>query len=229
MKKGKENKNFKSGVAGCVLPFFPGFYGSCFDLSDVISNEADLNFEHYLDVLGDENADRVKLSPDDFDATESAINAYKKEVAERYVAYVNEYMPDFVIGFQYTDIESPRSYNFSNDKVICDIFLKRDWVEEVQRFIDEYRSELAVDIANDWSSKSGFWSFIDDDVDNWLTCVIEEPSVYLPLIIEYMICYNEGKSCEEIIDDISMRVYENVYMEVICTNKEAEKIFNELS
>lgn len=229
MKKGKENKNFNFGVAGCVLPFFPGFYGSCFDLSDVVSNEAELNFEHYLDVLGDENADRVKLSPDDFDATESAINAYKKEVAERYVAYVNEYIPDFVVGFKYTDIESPRSYNFSNDKVICDIFLKRDWVEEVERFINEYHRELAVDIANDWSSKSGFWSFIDNNVDNWLTRVIDEPSVYLPLIIEYMICYNEGKSCDEIIDDISMRVYENVYMEVICTNKEAEKIFNELS
>ena len=227
--KRKYTNKVRSGVSDCVLPFFPGFYGGWFDLTYLIETESELMYDEYISVIGEENAERVQLSTDDFEPTESAINAYKKGIAERFLHILNEYVPDWVDGFEFTGIESPRSYNFSNDKVICDIFLKKGWEKDVESFIEENIEDLREDIRNDWSSRSGFLSFIDNDVYNWYDKIMEEPSLYLPLLITYAICYNEANSIENITNEIAERVLSDEYIELECINNAAQKMYDKFS
>ena len=209
----------------CRLPFFPGFYGSIFDLTDVEDNEATYMYEDYVDVLGDENVRKVKLSKDDFEASREELNRYKEEVCTYYVGHFCEYLPSWVEDIKFVELESPRYYNYRTDEIICSIKLVKNWKELIRAFISENYDDLSNDLPNDYGSRDGFVSFINTNVDDLLEETINDPERYIPLLLEYYMIYEYGTG---VTNDLQEYTYEDTYMHVECTNEEAEKLYYEL-
>lgn len=215
-------------LKNCILPFFPGFYGSIFDIGDIEYYQADSEYEWFVDVIGDENAEKVNLSPNDFKASKEQINEYMVGICESFVEAVNDYLPEWVENIKYVGLDSPRYYNYRNDEIICDITLSNGWEEMVEEFIKEYKEELREDIKEQWSSLDGFLSFVNNNVDEWLEEIYAQPEKYLPILLSYNICYSSGKSCHDIIEDLCSAAYEDNNLELSCTNEEANKLFYEM-
>lgn len=212
-------------VRKCELPFFPGFYNSIFDLGEKEYEEAQLYFNDYVDVIGEDNAEKCNLSVDDFEASKEQIEDYMNVIATNFVYNVEKLSPEWVKHINFVEIVSPKFYNYSTDKIICDIELSNDWKEQIERFIDENYEELKDQVRKDWSDRSGFWSFVDNDIDNWINNIEEEPDKYIPLILQYQICYEEGNSVEGVSEGISEITYEDAYLDVTCNNDEAEEMY----
>lgn len=225
MSKSKSLEKFNECLNGCILPFFPGFYGSIFDLTEVEEDEATYMYDDYVDVLGDENVRKVKLSKDDFEASREELNRYKEEVCTYYVGHFCEYLPSWVEDVEFVELDSPRYYNYRTDEIICSVKLANNWKEQVRAFINEYYDDLSNDLPNDYGSRDGFVSFINTNVDDLLEETINDPERYIPLLLEYYMIYEEG---ENIADTLQEYTYEDTYMQVECTNEEANKLYYEL-
>lgn len=215
-------------LKNCSLPFFPGFYGTFFDISDNLYYDAQSEYDYYLQVLGQENADKVNLSPDDFEPTNEDLNKWQEDICESFVSEFLEYVPDWVENIEFVGISRPKYYNFYNDELICNILLTSDWQEKVSDFIYDNYDNLKEDIKRDWSSRDGFHSFISNNVDEWGECIEKEPDLYLPLLLQYAICYNEGVDASDMSSKLCEYAYEDVALPMYCNNEEAEKLFREL-
>jgi hypothetical protein len=85
-----------------------------------------------------------------------AHNAYAKAYAEAFLA-------EFEIKGTFESMHSPREYNFTTDRLFCDV---PD--EEMQRIYTEVpRAELDKFAAKWFTSRSGFSSHYSPDVDDW--------------------------------------------------------------
>ena len=82
--------------------------------------------------------------------------------------YAQEYAENFADEFKlptlkFTEMQSPREYNFTTDRIFCDISL-----EDVQRLWNETNTPALRTLARDkFTSRSGFSSFYDPDIDTW--------------------------------------------------------------
>ena len=71
-------------------------------------------------------------------------------------------LPDFVESVEFLRVLSPKYYNYSTDKIECKITLADGWENEMRKFIAEHYDWLQDKITNDWTSCSGFISFIEN-------------------------------------------------------------------
>ena len=213
-------------LKNCVLPFFPGFYGSLFDTSELGYIEADNEYNYYVDEIGYDVAEETNLKVDDFYPSDEQVKAYENDVCEEFVDAIMDYLPNWIERVEFVGIDRPRYYNFTNDKLICNIVLTNDWEEKVSDFLYEYADELAEDIKNDWSSRDGFISFVKNDVNKWGEAIEEEPDLYLPLLMGYAISYNEGVDYDEMSGKLSEIAYENTSLHVTCYNEKANRAFS---
>jgi hypothetical protein len=180
-----------------VLPAFKGFYGTFFD-PDYIQEQTDFLFD-------DEQLNEIDLNDGE------SIEAYKKMVGEKsteIVEYnVNKFL-DTKFKFTFQEIWSPKEYNFSNDKIHIQIdFTKNDFdtlIEYVQKNMTQFKEFL----KDNFTSRSGFFSFHSNDVDVWLkeyipTILINEESEYLGFLLEF-VCQNENYDDGNLYDDMNI-------------------------
>lgn len=170
------------------LPFFLGFYESPYDFSDsCIENEIEYH-EEYDGLVG--------LTFDDFDLD---YKGYKEEVGIEFTRQWMDYAPSFVKGATFKEVYSPRFYNFSTDEIIAEIELAEDWKKEVAAFISANTEMLEKRIKEDWTSRDGFVSFIENNLAKWAYKIyVEEDARYIGFMIQYMM---EAEADERYIED----------------------------
>lgn len=147
------------------LPF-PGFYNTWY--SDEIDNIEEREVEHI--VSGEAGWE----FPEEVTERDIAGMMYKyadhfamfRQVASEYPEYFSTYLQgetSLNISLKFKDMTSPREYNFETDKVFAEISLED--VLALYEFVGE--AKLRKRAEEMFTSRSGFISFYDPDIDEW--------------------------------------------------------------
>ena len=196
------------------LPFFCGFYESPLYNCDTLYWETTENeMEYWRDRFDDET-----LTADDLDID---FPRFTEECAKAYmdVFFNNADCPGFIKSMEFSKIVSPSYYNFETDRLFVNVEFEEDWRDKVKTFMDENKEWLTERIKKYWSSRDGFFSFMDNTYEGWFNelQMDEADERYIGVMIGYiMYCANE-----DIYDDLITDTLENFYIsEYIFNTKE---------
>ena len=191
------------------IMFFPGFYGTIFDLVDVeynyVNYELDYNKEYYPE----------NITADDF---QFDANAYKNAIGEEFTNnFADLYPLDIIKSVKFDEITSPRFYNFENDRLYAFFEFVDDWKSIMRKFMDDNHDWLKNVIKEEHSSRSGYMSFMSNDVDEWYHILFDcdEDDVdtnYLEEMIKYMVIekYGTYDTAYRIREEIESYTLENI-------------------
>ena len=176
------------------LPIFNGFYETIWASDNQLENE--------LYSINQERKDKG-YSPIDYDCINFDNEAYEIEVSKRLCQLLEGELSDYVTKIVYEKLESPKTYNFSNDSIDVIIEVK---AKEVKKYIYKNIESFKVYLKNNYTSYDGFMSHYDNDFESWqsMTKDFSDFSVnghVLGSILQF-IAINEG------IDEFSL--YENL-------------------
>lgn len=161
------------------LPFFSGFYNTIWDGTDVWYDELS-NFKCVTGIDLDEN----DLTFDN--------DRYRDVIAKLFVLHFFDYAPSFITKIEFDEIVSPREYNFETDKIYAFVTFSDDWKEKVSAFINKNYKLVSDLIKRFHSSRSGFISFMSDDITEWPYYLFEKKDDrYLSSIIAFMMLIDE--------------------------------------
>lgn len=145
---------------------FGGFYGGLWDQGEDEYRAA--QYEKALEVI--QLKDDWGFGP-----------GYRSEVAtiyaEYYINMVNEILDvDFKIVDQ--KIESPREYNFTTDKIFINVEVG-DYEVLIDKLIKlaskpEYRADMSKIIHDNHTDRSGFWSWMSNDIEQWFGLMYDQ-------------------------------------------------------
>lgn len=152
-------------------PHFPGFYNSVYDTN--LDNWEDDFYELFHGKVNNDTYNvlfkEIENNRWNYFDNEAYTNAVGKNFAEKFedVLFNIETMP--LIKVKFIKIESPRYYSYSTDKCIVKISgINKQSMKKIVKLMKKWEPELREKIKEDWSSRSGFISFIDNDYDHWL-------------------------------------------------------------
>lgn len=188
------------------VPFFDGFYNTIFDNSEAEYYLLNDHFE--WEYLKETYGDGIKADDFTFDWNER-----ETDIAKRFTKVLHdEYLSNipFIENVRFDEIDSPRFYNYRNDNLYIYVDFADDWKDQVRHFIATNYNWLQEKIHEDWTSRSGFRSFLSNDIDDWGSYLFdEEDPNYISEIIKYMLIIN--KDFDEIRDDLNYSVLEDIY------------------
>ncbi len=202
------------------LPFFCGFYESPLYNSDTLYWETtEEEMEYWRDKFGDET-----LTADDLDID---FPRFKEECAKEYidVFFNNAVCPDFIKSMEFSEIVSPPYYNFETDKLYVNVEFEEDWRNKVKTFMEKNKEWLTKRIKEEWSSRDGFCSFMDNTYDGWYEELQKDNADerYIGVMIGYiMVLSNKGIYNELIADTL-----EDFYIGEYIINTKEKKEDNE--
>ena len=151
-----------------IIPF-SGFYSS---LHDELINQAVDSLAQ--DDVGDPIPERVEQINKMID--------YRKVLLTYSQLYVEEFCKNFSVELKFLELDSPREYNFTTDKVVCEIS-----EDEVERIFDLVSSEELTRVAKErHTSCSGFSSFYDPDWTTWGAPDTWEPQQLCTLLMAHV-------------------------------------------
>lgn len=170
-----------------VVPFFPGFYNSI--LSDMVDREVEYELE--------EN----EKSYDDIEDTLD----YRKAYIEISKQWMYRFNAETGLNLIFKEIESPREYNFSTDRLIAEIS-----EDDLKKVVASCKENLGIfeDVLDElYTSRSGFIPFYSNDLDDWdkENDELDHNEIMTYLMVYVLISMNE----EELLD--SIHGYSSVY------------------
>ena len=138
---------------------FAGFYNS------IWSDGIDRAEEMYLENLEQEDGVKIEASSDAIWRAADYVAMYSY-VARKYVDYLNDYIKDefdLDLDLKFESMQSPREYNFTTDRLFC--YISEENLRKLRSFVAE--DELRLAIKTRFTSRSGFISSYDNDLDDW--------------------------------------------------------------
>lgn len=192
---------------------FDGFYCSVFDPQlDDFDGEFEALFEGRV-TKEQEKAIREEVQWNRFDYFDN--DRYEEDVAKNWVEAFEEKVNELEglegLKFKFIAISSPKYYNYSTDKIEVEITgLNRKTLRAVAKLMKKHEDKLREQIEDDWKTRSGFWSFMNDSYDFWLKLFECDPNAWReldkngPYIYEYLVVMlyylcdleNSDLSCE---------------------------------
>lgn len=168
-----------------IIPF-QGFYCSAHD--HLIDNAVDSMSQ---DDLGDPIPERVEQI-----SCKAKWSKVHQEYSKRYVEMLCE---EYNIQLKFVELDSPREYNFTTDKIVCEIS-----EAEVKRIFDEVDAEELTRVAEErHTSRSGFISFYNPDWKTWGTPDTWEAQQLCTLLTAYIGEFDEyDLMCELNVEDL---------------------------
>ena len=166
-------------TVGTYLPIFNGFYGSFWSDPD-FSGEA----EHYGLPENFPFYDYVNYS-DYYDELSIQFCSIVENISE---------LKPFIKKVSFNLLDSPRYYNFTNDKIDCNITIDVDTIKE---YIYTNKNAFERHLVRHHKSRDGFMSYYDHTFDGWMeytkdfTNFDHDPYVILASILKF-IANNEG-------------------------------------
>jgi hypothetical protein len=159
------------------LPLFPGFYESILSqsLDHAVTQEAEnlaereSSEEYYPDEFWPQE---LRLDHSEFWDSVSFGDAYTdmaRDWVQAFDLWMNENMGTPEGSFTFESMTSPRFYNFETDRVFC--FVPQSVMESLYAGIDV--EKLRETIESRHTSRSGFISFYENDLDSWQEKIAE--------------------------------------------------------
>lgn len=143
------------------LPYFCGFYGSNLDLSEELYSLQE------NDIISEDELDNISYED------------LQHEVGELYfdgfIEQVGHVLQDYGLELTYKGIDSPRFYNYSNDKLVCTVEFDPDYfVDLALNFVHDNFTDFSSFLKDAYTSRSGFISFYSNDIYYWIENLINE-------------------------------------------------------
>ena len=141
-----------------VLPLFTGFYGTVFDLyEDWYECEHDhlVNHEGMSEGEAGNKLDACDIRP--------AHLAVAQGLADGFESLFNSHF-DTKIKITFDSLDSPREYNFANDRIFCNIEYDK---REIVKLVNDNRQEFSEFLKEHFTSCDGFSSHYSNDIDEW--------------------------------------------------------------
>lgn len=171
----------KTQIQGVNLPFFYGFYNSQYENDYNIDEAIYGKSVYHNSKLGQ----KTVYGDFEFDS-----NSYRNTIVECFVHTLENHLPDWVEAIENPELWSPRYYNFQTDKIYVTLTLTDDWRNKVVDFFEENAEWLRKRIKEDWTSRSGFTSYMENDYDLFLEHTMCEEPLYISVILQYAIELN---------------------------------------
>lgn len=195
---------------------FSGFYDSIHNsfIDDVLENQI---FTDY--ATGCTNNDRLSFLAWDSIQWNKLYLDYAKE-------YAALFADKFNINMQFESMTSPREYNFTTDRIFCEISES----EVLRLFNDTDKNILAKNARDTFTSRDGFISFYNPDYLTWddvLTWDCNQLHVLLDSYIDDSQFDDFGYEYS-IIEDLICNGFINELIYKHCTNKRLFKIHDYL-
>lgn len=170
-----------------VVPFFPGFYNSI--LSDMVDREVEYELE--------ENGKS-------YDEIEDSLD-YQKAYLEISKQWLNRFNAETGLNLVFKEIDSPREYNCSTDRLIAEI--SEDDLTKVINSCKDNSGTFEDVIEELYTSRSGFIPFYSNDIGDW---VKENDELDHNEIMTYIMAHTLTSMNEEELLD-SIHGYSSVY------------------
>ncbi len=145
---------------------FSGFYNTGY------SDEIDEKEKNEIEYMTEENEEDAAYGLDQQDVLDVFMRHTKYRdaylaVAKEYVTSFNDYLKEehgLELGLVFESMTSPKEYNFTTDRIFCHIT-----EENAQKLFDAVDiPALRKTIKDEFTSRSGFSSFYNNDLDDWM-------------------------------------------------------------
>lgn len=191
------------------LPFFCGFYESPLYNSDILYWETtEDDMEYWRERFDDET-----LTADDLDID---FPRFKEECAKAYIEvfFNNADCPKFIKNMKFSEIVSPLYYNYETDKIYVNVEFEDDWRDKVKTFMDENKEWLTERIKEEWSSRDGFCSFMDNTYEGWYEELQKDDADerYIGVMIGYIMLLANKRIYNDLITDTLEDFYIGEYI-----------------
>ena len=175
------------------LPSFHGFYGSIWSADEWDGSE--------LKERGIELIDEWRIS-----------DKYYTDVAREYTKGIEQMYREYLgvdIKLRFTELSSPSFYNYTTDKIYCELSCE-DGAKFEKRIIELVRenySKLAEYVRENHSSCEGFFSFMSNNIDDWMNEFMED-ELQLGCLLHYLLDYCYRKNFHN--EDFEYEIWENL-------------------
>ena len=180
------------------FPMFEGFYYSQLDLAENI------------EVGEDENYSMTEEQFDEIDW-----NKTNENVSKFYLDYFKDELSDFfksigVLSLEFIKVDSPKYYNYSTDKLVCNIEINKDvFVHELRKYnFDSWEQFL----KDNFTSYDGFISFYPNTTMEWDELIneeIEDDNVIIETLLQFYLEQNE--EFYKIKENLFIEIFENTF------------------
>ena len=144
---------------------FEGFYNSF--ISGDIENEIDSLTQYYSESY-ELNDNEEQLLSNSFLSVNN--NNFYNEICKDYTSFyidkLNEIIKDFTLKATYKCFISPKEYNFETDRIFIEIE-ENHCIDFIKYIIKNYKKELDKKIKERFTSRSGFISFYENNLESW--------------------------------------------------------------
>lgn len=114
-------------------------------------------------------------------------DGYCKEVAEHAVelldAEATAWNRDIILSMKYKGLWSPRYYNFATDRIEAEVEV--DYDKLCNFCLEEHRAEFDEHLAEHFTDRDGFWSFVANNVIGFEDKLGEESEKYDQVMLEF--------------------------------------------
>lgn len=180
------------------LPSFHGFYGSIWSADEWDGYE--------LKERGIELIDEWRIS-----------DKYYTDVAREYTEEIEQMYREYLgvdIKLRFTELSSPTFYNYSTDKIYCELYCEdgEKFEKRIIELVRENYYELAEYVRENHSSYDGFISFMSNNIDDWMHEFMWD-ELQLGCLLHYLLDYFYRKNFHnedfeyEIRDSLSSNGY----------------------
>ena len=188
------------------LPIFKGYYNNPFT-ENIEDNEID-----YINELRVEN----NKKPLDFDDFNFDYEIYFNDLSENLCYKVSDILEDFIKEIKFIKLESPKFYNFENDKIICEIKPNK---KAIINYIKDNYKNWSKYLKDNFTSYDGFFSYYsnDENHEDWNINNIlnnKEHNHKLEYILDF-IAINEDINEYDIFEDNDVYLSVKNYNELI--------------
>ena len=162
------------------FPMFEGFYHSQLDLAENIEVGEDESYS-----MNEEQFDEIDWSKTNENVSKFYLNYFKDEL--------NDFFKSIgVLSLEFIKIDSPKYYNYSTDKLVCDIKIDKGiFVHELRKQNFDIWEQFLKD---NFTSYDGFISFYPNTAIEWDELInekIEDDNVIIETLLQFYLEQNE--------------------------------------
>ena len=180
------------------FPLFEGFYNSYLDLSENIE-------------VGE--GEEYSMTEEQFD--EIDWNKTNENVSKFYLNYFKDELKDFfneigIINLDFVKVDSLKYYNYSTDKLVCNIEIDKGiFVHELRKYnFDNWEQFL----KDNFTSYDGFISFYPNNPSEWTELInekIEDDNVIIETLLKFYLEQNE--EFYKIKENLFIEIFEKTF------------------
>lgn len=215
-RKANINRKAASATVEFEVPGFWGFYESEYTYFPETTNDALFEFFNDPDDMDSKSEELfTKFLNNEFDYSRSA--QFEKNVGEYYTDNFDKMMKDAIPSWKgsiFVEIESPRYYNYSSDRIFAKTVIDDAVAEEIKEYIESNKAAFDNFISDKFRVRDGFIPFYSNDPDQWMKSLEDMDHNELCAVFEFILSNEddvfEGELNEDTLDDL--RSYGDTYM-----------------